>query len=299
MKSLFASIDIGTNSAILLIAENIDGMLHAVEQKIATPRLGRNLGITGLISEESFAQLVLALDEFLKAIAARGAKLVGVAATEAFRKAKNGMALLEKISLQLDLPAEIISGEKEAALGLLAVSNRYPGKKIAVADIGGGSTEFLGQSYPIGAVQLSEKKLSLEKMRENVRLTFAKAEENEIDNEENVKIQNNKTKENFDWVMVGGTASALAMLKLKLEEFNSEAMEGFSCTKQEVVDTIEFLFPLSLEKKLALPGMDKGRADILVPGFCILEGLLEKVGADSFIVSDRGLRYGLILDGIK
>ncbi len=289
MKSLFASIDIGTNSAILLIAENVDGMLHAVEQQIATPRVGRNLGVTGLISEESFDQLRFSLGEFLKAIAIRGAKLVGVAATEAFRKAKNGLALLEKISLQLELSAKIISGEEEARLGYLAVANRYLGKKIAVADIGGGSTEVRGQSFSVGAVQLAEKKLSLEKMREHVRLVFSEVIGNE----------NGITKEKFDWVMVGGTPSALAMLNLKLDQFNSEAIEGFACTKQEVTETIQFLFPLSLEEKLALPGMDKGRADILVPGLCILESILEKVGADSFLVSDRGLRYGLILDGMK
>ena len=99
-----------------------------------------------------------------------------------------------------------------------------------------------------------------------------------------------------DLVVVGGTATALAMLELALPAFDSAAIEGLEIARARVTASIDSLAGLTDAQKRELPGMDKPRADILMPGLCILEAFLIAIGADSFRVSDRGVRYGITID---
>ncbi len=289
MKGLHASIDIGTNTVKLLIAEVRDGILHAVFQRAEAPRVGRNLGATGRISEESFGDLSDALRAFTSDIREREAELAGVVATQAFRTASNGPELLAKVSALVGTEARIIAGPEESRLGWLAVANRHPSPALAVLDIGGGSTEITrkggGFSTPIGAVGL------LEACGNDAAACRAKAAEA-------------LAGDYSDWqgaqlAAVGGTATALAMLELGLPAYDAEAIEGLPVPKERVAANIERLTGLDREALLKLPGMDRGRADILMPGLCILEAFLTQIGAAEFRVSDRGIRYGIILDWLR
>lgn len=287
IPDLFASIDIGTNSALLLIGERVDGVLEPVHQAAAVPRVGRNLAATGRISDESFHALTDALDGFLDEIRERGATLVGVVATEAFRVAANGPELLDKVSAILGCPAGIIAGPEESRLGWLAVANRHPSPNAAVLDVGGGSTEATrrgaGMSLPIGAVNLREAcGHDAAACRAKARSAFGDGFAD--------------WRDRTDLFVVGGTATALAMLELKLASFDSDAIEGLRIPLARVTETIDLLAGLTDAQKRELPGMDKPRADILMPGLCILEAFLLAIGAADFKVSDRGVRYGVIID---
>jgi exopolyphosphatase/guanosine-5'-triphosphate,3'-diphosphate pyrophosphatase len=292
--NLLASIDIGTNSAILLIAERGEGPLRPVVQKVAAPRVGRNLAATGRIADEGFAALKAALEGFLAEIRSAGARLVGAVATEAFRKASNGPALLAEVSALLGIPCRILTGEEEARLGWAAVHDRQPLPGLAVIDIGAGSTEVTrregGISLPLGAVALLEacglgrKDLAAAcraKAQEAFRAAFS-------------GLDGLSLPENL--VAVGGTASALAMLKLEMKVFDSAALEGTELTREEVTAMIRRLEALPSAERAALPGLDPGRAEIIVPGLCILESFLDFAGRERFRVSDRGIRYGILLE---
>lgn len=286
MSGPYASIDIGTNSALLLIAESRDGKLQPITQKVAVPRVGRNLAATGVISGESFRALLEALTSFLGEIREHGAILVGAVATQAFRAASNGPALLAEVSALLGREARIIAGPEESRLGYLAVANRHPSPDLAVLDIGGGSTEATrkgnGVSIPIGAVTLLEAAGTSAACRLGAAAAFAHGF--------------------YDWrgrtdlVAVGGTATALAMLELQIPSFDSAAIEGLRIETSRVTAMIDLIAGLPDHDKAALPGMDKSRVDILMPGLCILEAFLASAGCDAFRVSDRGVRYGVILD---
>jgi exopolyphosphatase/guanosine-5'-triphosphate,3'-diphosphate pyrophosphatase len=290
-----ASIDIGTNSAILLVAERgEDGPLRPVLQRVAAPRVGRNLAATGRISEGSFDALTAALDGFLGEIRSADARLVGAVATEAFRKAANGPELLAKVSAQLGIACRILTGEEEARYGWAAVHDRQPLPGLAVIDIGAGSTEVTRRegavSLPIGAVALLEacglgRKDLAEACRGKALASFREA----FQGRTGLVLPENL-------VAVGGTASALAMLKLDLKAFDSAAIEGLELTRDEVTAAIRRLEALPSAERAALPGLDPGRAEIIVPGLCILESFLDFAGRDRFRVSDRGIRYGILLD---
>lgn len=288
MSGLYASIDIGTNTAKLLIAGSRDGVLHPVFQRAEAPRLGRNLAATGRISDEAFAALEGVLRGYVADVRARGAELAGAIATQAFREAANGPELLAKVSAILGCEAAVIAGPDEARLGWLAVANRHRFPDLAVLDIGGGSTEATrkrqGVSTPIGAVCLLEAcGPDAAACRARAAGAFA----------------------GFDdwgpmhWVAVGGTATALALLELGRTEYDSEAIEGLEIGRDRVSAWIERLAAMSPEALAALPGLGKGRADILMPGLCILEAFLKQVGSDRVTISDRGIRYGLLVDWLR
>jgi exopolyphosphatase/guanosine-5'-triphosphate,3'-diphosphate pyrophosphatase len=97
---------------------------------------------------------------------------------------------------------------------------------------------------------------------------------------------------------VGGTATALAMLELSLPKYDTAAIEGLEVRIDRITGQIDRLASLTLEEILALPGMDKGRADIIMPGLCLLESFLKGAGLESCLISDRGVRYGVIIDAI-
>lgn len=337
--SLKAAIDIGTNSALLLIAARRGESLQPVVQRIATPRVGRDLGKTGIISEDSFRALEAALEAFRQEIHALGATLVGAVATEAFRRASNGKPLLAKVSRRLGLDCRILSGAEEARLGWLAVHDRHPLPGLAVLDVGAGSTEVTqeagGISLPIGAVSLleacsdgsappgrpvaapsdgpeggvaaqdpAEPALSsgvpmadpgrkapriqglTAACRDHARRCFRAG------------LPRIALSAHAGLVAVGGTASALAMLKLGLRKFDSAAIEGLEISAAEVTEAIARLESLSAAERAALPGLDPGRAEIIIPGLCILEAFLAHAGVAAFRVSDRGIRYGVILEAI-
>ena len=258
-------------------------------QTLVTPRRSRGPPRQYALAEESFAALTSALEEYLAEVRAAGATLVGAVATEAFRKAANGPALLARVSAQLGLDCRILSGEEEARLGWLAVSDRHPLPGLAVLDIGAGSTEVTGAeggvSLPLGAVAL------LEACGPSPVDCRAKAAVPFMEGPDWVKAAGNL-------VVVGGTATALAMLKLEMRVFDAAAIEGLSLGAADVTSAIDRLAALSAEERAALPGLDPGRAEIVVPGLCILEAFLSFAGMERFQVSDRGIRYGVILDGL-
>lgn len=287
----YAAIDIGTNSVKLLVARLRDGVLEPVLQRAASPRVGRNLGTTGEISPAAFKDLMTALAGFLRDVEAAGARLVGTVATHAFRQARNGAPLLAEVSALLGSPCRILDGGEESRLGYLAVGNRHPHPRLVVLDIGGGSTEVTGPgapgvSLPLGAVSMLEAWGRDPKvLRVKAAAAFGKG-------------LGQRWEEPL-LAVVGGTATALAMLELKLSAFDSAAIEGLELDAPRVTAAVDRLAGLDERGRAALPGMDRSRLDILVPGLCMLEAYLRWAGCRRFRVSDRGVRYGVILAALE
>lgn len=288
MTARYAAVDIGTNTAKLLIAESRDGVLQPVFQRADATRVGRNVSVTGRISDEAYAALDLVLRSYAQEVRDQGAELAGAIATQAFRMASNGQELLEKVAAVLGCEARTIAGPEEARLGWLAVANRYPAMDLAVLDIGGGSTEATrkreGVSTPIGAVGL------LEACGPDAAACRAKSKEAFAGFPDWGPLR---------WAVVGGTATAFALLELGLAKYDSEAIEGLEVSRAQVTARIDKLASMSQAELMAIPGLGQGRADIVMPGLCILEAFLGQAGQDKVLVSDRGIRYGLLVDWLR
>jgi exopolyphosphatase/guanosine-5'-triphosphate,3'-diphosphate pyrophosphatase len=281
-----ASIDIGTNSALLLIAEtDASGIDIPRLQKARTPRVGAGVGQSGLIAESNFEELLQVLEEFSLDIAAAGAELRGVAATEAFRKADNGPELLARVQQETGWDCRILSSREEARLTYRAVAQAYRDAGLHILDLGGGSLEWSwaegSVSVPLGAVVLTEK--------------FGNSGDGVYKHALKV-LQDSAFPVNKPWVLVGGTATALALLDQSEEDYSTEAVEGYELKRGNVEAWCDAMDILETEERAELPGLDLKRAEILPAGARVLLACMEVGQIQSVRTSDRGLRYGLLLD---
>ncbi len=287
--SLRAVIDIGTNSALLLIGRINGAKLIPVAQRIATPRIGRGVAATGRIDPAAFADLTAVLAGFQAEIRSQDADLAAVAATEAFRRAANGAELLDALSRQLGVPCRILSGEAEARLAYQGVRSLYSDPDLWVLDIGGGSTEVnagsWGRSLPVGAVNMTER--------------FASDSDAALQAAAEAFSVLPKPSPGAALVAVGGTASALALLEQGLSTFDAERVEGFTATVDRVRRWRRELYVMSVADRNKLPGLETGRGEILPAGLTLCEAFLEHTGFAALRVSDRGLRYGLLWESGK
>ena len=295
MAPLEAVIDIGTNSALLLIAQRDDeGILRTRLQREAICRLGKGIGEGSPIAPEAVARLATALRDFRATLALTGARLRAVALTEVVRAASNPEVALETVRQILTIEPRILSGIEEAALVRKAVLSLYPEPpRLVVVDMGGGSLEVdsgrKSWSMPLGAVRLFEQfpKAPREQVIKHVRAIF---KEHGLRRSAFAGSQ---------LVAVGGTATTLAAMELGLREYDGEKIEGHAIPLELFDKWLSKLDTLPSSLRARLPGVSAGRADILPMGLGVLRFTLEYLKADTLRVSDRGLRWGLLLEALE
>ncbi len=290
LPDLRAAIDIGSHSCILLIAafetdENGKEKLVPKIQKIEVCRLGEDIYESGKITAERQEELSRILSRFRSDVHALGAKINEAVATEAMRKAENSEEVLDSIEKALWKRPRIISGEEEASYTYRAVTE-WHGEDIVTIDIGGGSTELCFQkksmSIPVGALLLFKKMGAVPGPEYKA---FAK---------ETLKNNPVKAFAKKSVFLVGGTATALAMVFLNIPQFDYEKLEGIEMTLNDLEMTITRIVNLSKELRSALPGLGGGRSDVIICGLYWLRSLLERLHVETFRISTAGLRFGIL-----
>jgi exopolyphosphatase/guanosine-5'-triphosphate,3'-diphosphate pyrophosphatase len=161
-----ASIDIGTNTILLLIAEVDQGRIKPLFEMETVVRLGERIHENGILLKEAMSRGLQTLSQYLERCRAMEVQEIFAVGTSALREARNSQDFLKLVEGKLDLSIKVISGEEEAQLSFLAVARdlEETGKTFLVVDVGGGSTEFiLGQggqirqwmSLPLGSVRFT------------------------------------------------------------------------------------------------------------------------------------------------
>lgn len=301
-KKLYASIDVGTNSALLLIAkfgyyEGADGetrsRLEPTLEKLESVRMGEDLRADSeqiTVSETVAGRLETAMLKFRQVIHNLGANLLSVTFTEALRKADNQTEVLEKaqhIFRLQGIKPMILSGAEEAYGSWLGISHYYDRQDFASLDIGAGSTEISTHqdriSIPVGALRISKEYGPIP--NDSIRdWLLGQTEELEW-----------RRYQDRPLYLCGGTATALAALNLKLTHWDGSAVESYPVDSPLLQRTVSRLSNLSKDVRDRLPGLDKGRGDLIVPGLKILEIYLEKVHPEVCRVTNLGLRYGMLV----
>jgi exopolyphosphatase/guanosine-5'-triphosphate,3'-diphosphate pyrophosphatase len=295
-----ASIDIGTNTVLLLIADVDEaGRITPIAGEQRIPRLGKGVDAAKHLAAESMKRVVDVLGEYRAIIDRHRPEHVVVCGTSAVRDASNRdeFAALVKAGSGFDL--EVMSGSEEARWTYRGAISGVPGvERAAVLDIGGGSTELsLGDardplhsiSLDIGAVRLTERCLKgdpptraeLAAARDEIRSHLARTRS--FDAREHTLIA------------VAGTATTLAILDQELPRFTAEAVTNYRLTRDRVGGLLDRLSPMRVEDIRRLSAVLEGRADVIVAGAMIL---LEVMDAHRFahaVVSDRGVRYGIVI----
>jgi len=293
-----ASIDIGTNTILLLISEVKRGKIHPLFEMETVVRLGEGVQKNKMLLKEAMERGLQTLAQYLKRCQAMEVQKIFAAGTSALREAKNSEDFLKGAKDKLNLSIEVISGEEEAQLSFLAVANdlKEVKKPVLVVDVGGGSTEFiLGKgdqishwiSLPLGSVRFTEEFLCSDPIQEE---EWEKMER---------KIQGHlvnipHSQEPFSMVAVGGTATTLASVEMDLEEFIAEKIHHFILKKGELGKQLLRYRSKTIEERKKIPGLPVARADVILAGGTILYLAMEELKCSSVLISCHGVRYGLL-----
>lgn len=307
----FATIDVGTNTAQLLVAESNDGSvrrLHAAERFV---RLGEGVDARNRIGEAAQDRLLATLRDHKQAVRKHGADRIVGAGTSALRDATNREAVLDRVENKIGLSLDILSGETEAAWSFAAACSAFDDVTgpCVVVDVGGGSTELVAgndpaahrPNYPdaivdraslnIGCVRLTERYFdghppSSASVDEATRV---------IDDALDAASLNAAA----DPTLIGtaGTATALALVHLGPESaWDALHGGGFTLSHADVQNWRRKLLTLSVDEIRRLhPGAMTGRADVFTIGVILLDRVLSHFDRDCLRVSPYELRHGLAL----
>lgn len=271
----FAVIDIGSNSVRLMLVA--DG--KTLYKTLQTTRLGEGLANAPVLLPQAIERTAQAVASLRERALADGAEEVYVFATAAVRTAENREIFLSRVHALCGLSVEVISGEKEAEIGILGALGEADG---ALIDVGGASTEIVikaggalvyKKSTDVGVVRLKDAcgrdKDKLISAARAAAKTYG-------------AVRLPKT-----LYAIGGTATTLAALFLGLQTYDSARVTGTEITQAQLARLADKLSAMSVEEIAALPCMPKGRADVLSGGAVLLGTLTEIFGVEKLIVSDR------------
>jgi len=295
-----AAIDCGTNTILLLIAE-VDGEgVRAVEDHAEIVRLGEGLDASGVLKAEAIARALAALDRYVERIRDNGCAHVLAVGTEAIRRASNGHLFVNEATARLGTVGgrfQVIDGEREARLSWRAVNASFPQLRgvRTVVDIGGGSTELIvGEreiesviSVPIGSVRLTERILKHDPPAESEQAALVETIDRALDG---------AAPPRGAVVGIAGTVTTLAAMALALDSYDAERVHGSQLAAPALRETIAALARTPVADRRRTPGLDPKRADVIYAGAVILERVLARAGADRCLVSDRGIRWGLVYE---
>ena len=291
-----AAIDIGTHSVLLTIAEKKgDGTLAPIVEEATLTRIGEGMGSSNKFLPSGMNRTLTCLQNY-KTICDkhRVADIVAVG-TAAFRKADNAGEFVEQVQKECGIRIKIISGEQEAKLTYTAASHDF-GKDIIVLDIGGGSTEIItaesAVSIPIGSVYLTEKFVHSD--------PIAKIEFSQL-----CKIIDEKIRESCpststassQLVATAGTPTTLKAMEMKMKVYKHNEIHGSKLRLKTVQKIIADLQSKTVEERKKIPGLEPGRADVILAGALLLEKVIRYFGFEEITVSDRGVRWGLLYEG--
>jgi len=305
MTTRLGAIDIGSNSVRLIVAEALrGGNYRIIDEEREPTRLGRSVSTTGRLDDESMARTVQALGSFRQIAAGYQVTALRTIATCAVREAANGAEFCRRVRGEVGLDVEVISAEREARLAFASVANAIDlaGRNVVVADIGGGSTEIVYATgtlidaiftTPLGAVRLTEAFA----VGDAVGAEAFAALEGEIAS----CLKKRTTRPPFApqfLVGSGGTFTTLAELVMAAKRESNLPVAGYRVSHAEIRHLLDRLRKTPLRARRELPGMTPDRADIIIAGLSIIDGLLKRFRCNTVVVHTRGVRDGLLREMI-
>lgn len=300
-----ASIDVGSNTLRLLISEPaVSGSLRPLQVERRITRLGENFLPQKTLQPPAIERSILALTEFVDLMQRRGVSEYLAGATAVVREASNGRHFLDQVQARTGLRIRLLSGSEEARLAFLGVASVVPDRKaeMAVFDIGGGSTELVwkpagevnsveSSSLPVGVVHLTETFL-----QEDPPGPEAGAELRQYVSKVLAGLSFPAKGVTTLWVGTAGTVTTLASMRLKMQEYDPDKINGTVLDRTWLADLCNNLAQMEIAQRSNLPGLEPGREDIILAGGLVTLELMDTYGFSRFTVSDAGLLEGLFLD---
>lgn len=299
------TIDIGTNSMRLLIAEYKNGKLLNRKKYVNTTRIGQGVDKEGYIKDDAIDRNINALVEFSNICKEEKCEKVYCMGTSALRDSKNKDVFVNLAKEKASIDVDIISGDKESNLGFIGVlEGLEKAEDILVIDIGGGSTEFIignkegirfSKSENVGALRMTEKFLHKDPIDENEFNDMSDFIYEEIkDTLEYIKNDNTKK-----LVGIGGTITSLSAMNQELEVYSMEKIHNSKITLSEIELILQKLKKMTLNDKKSLKGLQPKRADIITAGVEILHTIMKNLEIEEITVSEYDNLEGLMCHNTK
>jgi exopolyphosphatase/guanosine-5'-triphosphate,3'-diphosphate pyrophosphatase len=304
----YASLDIGTVTCRLLIADVDGGRFCEVYKGYGITNLGAGVAETGCLSNKSMQATFDQISKFLEIINEYNRRApfkieVLAVATSAARDAKNSAEFLDRLK-EIGVTPRIISGYEEASLSFLGAAFELSGENLIVVDIGGGSTEVIVgkngesplfiKSFDIGCRRVTDKFFASDPPTVE-ELARAK---NFVRTEMNPYFQQ-IAKSGFELdrlVAVAGTPTSVVSIHEEMKVYDSSKVHHYEVDSTTLDEVFAHLLKLSLPKRKEVIGLDPGRAGVIVAGLLILSQVLELSGARSFTASESDILQGIIIN---
>lgn len=308
-----AAVDIGTNTVLLLVAERSDGdspghgrrELVAVEEHATITRLGEGVDRTRTLHPDAIARTNACLDRYGEIVRRLGVSRVDVVGTSAMRDARGGDEVRRCAREALGVDARVISGDEEARLtfagALSGLGLDAKAGEIAVFDIGGGSTEIVrgtldeagrvnaiayAHSFDVGSVRMTERHVKGDPPTTSERDAIRADLDDALASAPRLLPGDVP-------VGIAGTMTTLAAVAMGMDAYDGARVHGHTMTRDELAAVVERLAGMPLALRRALPGLEPKRADVIVAGGLVALAVLDRLGAESVRISDRGVRWGL------
>ena len=297
-----AVVDIGTNSARLLVADVAGGRVERVERRSQVTRLGRGVDLSGQLAAEAIEDACGAIAGYMELCEQLGPEVVEAIATSAVRDAANGSAFVAELRERFALSARVLDGEEEARLTYMgATSEQPPSEPTLVIDIGGGSTELIvgigaevsfHASLQAGVVRHSERHIAsdpptaaeLEALAADVRGLIEEALSGSGERAAATAA-----------IAVAGTPTSLAAIELGLEPYDPNQVHGHRLELPAVQGMLSQLASIPLALRTEIPGLHPDRAPTIVAGVVILVEAMRAFGLERISVSEHDILYGTAL----
>lgn len=293
------AIDIGTNTVLLLIAEESAKGPMAVLERASITRLGEGVDLRRRLSNEAMARTGVCLREYRSLLDFYGADIVQVVCTSAARDAENGGAFLAEAEVALGTRPRIIDGDEEARLTFEgALSGLDVTGPVTVFDVGGGSTEIIrGIAQSMGPTLMNAVSLDVGSVRLTERLIRHDPPHGDELDEIRRAVEQALTAATpeFDTTVIGvaGTVTTLSSVSQSLPSYDSARVHGSRLTRHEIARVLRELQSVPLASRRSMTGLEPARADVIVAGTVLVLTVLDWLRAKELVVSDRGVRWGL------
>lgn len=305
--SRFAGIDIGTLTCRLLIAGLVTGQpLKELRSDRRILRLGEGVDQTKQLSSAAMARTIACLQEWQNVIKGYHVEATAVVATSAVRDAANRDEFLRRVKQETGFNVEVITGDEEARRTLLGIRSGLPTgvTNILALDIGGGSTEFilnrLGQkpvvrSIDIGVVRLCERLLRHDPPTDE---EIHRAHE-WVTRETIAAVADMGDYRQATFIGTAGTITSLSAMAQKLQTYEPARIHNYTLRLEAIRELEHTLLTRTKAERIGLPGLEKNREEVIAAGAIIIRTIMETLGQEACLVSDLGLREGVVINLVE
>lgn len=310
-----ACIDIGTVTARLAVADVEGGRVARLIKHSEICNLGEGVDATGRLRDDAIGRVFSCVRGYVALAVEAGAPAACCTLTSAARDAENSDEMVSALE-SLGLSPLVIPGRIEGLLTFLGVAQDFRGRRVLVADNGGGSTELaLGSLGEDGALDLSYVRSVDVGCR---RVTEKYLQAAPLPTADDLAAAHAFVAEGFApaveegglWaagseravadapealVVCGGTVTSLVAVDAEMEPYDSARVHLAGLTREKVEALEKRLAGLTVEQRAELPGLQAKRAPVILGGAVAISELMRQTSFSTLQASESDLLFGLAL----